>query len=220
MSGPMGVMATKLLLAASALLLSARVDTHEVWATLDPSLPVSRVTPDIARRLKASGPADRPIMLSRGHVVGLDHEEMRLDQIVVVPGQKPDLVIGADVLREMALELDFRGGRLRVIERGALRHRTERMTAVAARISADNCLSLSGAAPNGTPINVALDGSLARPSGTASAIQLGKVRLTAALPAAHRTRCEANDLVLDWSAFAGTMVILDLGNGKIWLPTA
>lgn len=220
MSGPMGVVSTKLLLAASALLLSARVDMHDVWATLDPSVPVSRVTPDIARRLKASGPADRPVMLSRGHVVGLDHEEMRLSQIMVVPGQKPDLVIGADVLREMALELDFRSGRLRVIERGALRRRTERMTPIAARFSADNCLSLAGTALDGKVLNVALDGSSARPSGTPSPVQLGAVRLTAARPIERRRHCEANDLVLDWSAFAGTMVILDLGDGKIWLPAA
>lgn len=220
MSGPMGVVSTKLLLAASAMLLSARVDMHDVWATLDPSAPVSRVTPDIARRLKAIGPAEQPITLSRGHVIGLDHEEMRLSQIVIAPGQKPDLVIGADVLREMALELDFRNGRLRVIERGALPHRTERMTPIAARISADNCLSVAGTAPDGTMLNTALGGSPIRPSGTPSPIQLGAVHLTAARLAERGRRCAANDVVLDWSAFAGTAIILDLGNGKIWLPAA
>ena len=215
----MGVMSTKLLLAASALLLSARVDMHEVWATLDPSSPVSKVTPDIARRLKVTGVAGKTISLPRGHVVGLDHEEMRLGEVMIVPGQKPDLVIGSDLLREMALELDFRAGRLRVIERGALSHRTERMTSVAARLSSDGCLSLSGVAPDGTTLTVAIDGSSARPSGTPSRVQLGAAYLVAARLADRHGRCAANDLVLDWSAFTGAAIILDLGNGKIWLPT-
>lgn len=218
MSGPMGVMSTKIAIAASALLVSARVDMHEVWAILDPSAPVSRVTPDIARRLRAADDAaSQPVTLSRGHVVGLDHEEMRLGRIIVVPNQKRDLVIGSDILSEMALELDFRGGRLRVLERGALQHRTAKMTPVAAHVSADGCLSLAGTGPDGITLRVALDGSAERPTGMPAPVQLGAVHLMASRSGTHGGRCDANDVVLDWRAFSDQVVILDLGNNTLWV---
>lgn len=218
MSGPMGVMSTKIAIAASALLVSARVDMHDVWAILDPSAPISRVTPDIARRLKvADGAAGQPVTLSRGHVVGLDHEEMRLGRIMVVANQKRDLVIGSDILREMALELDFRSGRLRALERGALQHRIGKMTAVAAHVSADGCLSLAGTGSDGTALRVALDGSAERLTGTPAPVQLGPVHLIAARPGGHVGHCDANDVVLDWRAFSDQVVILDLGHGTLWV---
>lgn len=217
MSGPLGVMSTKIVFAASALFLSARIDLHPVSATLDPSAPVSRVTPEIARRLRVAGPADKPLPLPRGHVVGMDHEEMRLGQVVIVPGQRQDLVIGSDILREMALELDFRNGRLDVLERGALRRRIAQMTPIDARVSADGCLSLPGVGADGAPLGVALDGSAERLSGTPTPVRLGPMHVAAARLARHSGRCDANDLVLDWRAFADRAVILDLGNGKIWL---
>lgn len=217
MSGPIGVMSVKFVLAAGALLLSARIDMHAVSAILDPSTPVSTVTPELARRIGAGEGAGPVRAVPRHRVVGMDHSEMRLRSVAVANLDRGgELVVGADLLREMALALDFRKDRLRVLDKQDYRHLTARMVPIPATSTPDGCVSITGTGADGAPVRAAIDGqSPAAGTGQAASIGLGPVVLKGWRIAG---RCASSDMVLDWSAFAGQTLILDLGRGRIWLP--
>lgn len=217
MSGPIGVVSTKLALVAGALLVSARVDLHSVAATIDPSQPVTAISADLAARagIKDDGPAVRP--LAKRLTVGMDHAELRLEK-VVVRGDTPNrITLGADLLQQMTLALDFRKGRLRVIERGALRRATADMIPIAARSTPDGCLSISGRTPDGSAAHAALVGR-ASDDGPRASVAVAGVELQGTAQPAQVQTCPSNQMLLDWRAFAGSAIILDLGNDRIWVP--
>jgi hypothetical protein len=214
----MGVMPAKIALAAGALLVTARVDMHTLSARLDPATSVSQVAPELARKLGVDPSTGHVATLPHKHVIGLGNEEFPFRQVAVNDTDGRTLVIGADLLKEMTLELDFRANRLRVVEQGALRRVTKHMVAVPATISADGCMSMTGITMDGAQIKVALVGGVAQPSGKSEKLTLGVLPFEAYRTGARS--CPANEMVIDWEAFAGRTIVLDLQSGKVWMPAA
>jgi hypothetical protein len=209
-------MSAKFTLTAGALLLSARFEMHAVTAALDPSAPVTIVTPDLAERIGAAEHDGDIRALNKPRVVGIDHAEMTLRQVTL--SRDGTVVIGADVLNQMVLRLDFRRNRLRVVDQGDYRKATANLIAVPVSVTPDGCLSVAGTAPDGRPVRAALiGGTVGETPGDRAILQTGEVVVEAHLQPAIRRQCAANDMLVTWQSFEGQAITLDLRRGQIWL---
>ncbi len=212
MGGVIGAMSSKFVLAAGTLLFASRVGMHSTSATLDPSLPTTEVGGTLAHRLHidaAEGNVSRAI--------GIGHTEIALRTLAIDPDSPNALTIGADVLRKVELSIDFPRKRLRLIEAGDYRRATSHMTMIPVSFTADGCLSFAATGRDGEPLRVALIGGT--PPSLAPAmptkIKVGQVTLnaTAYQP---KARCSANDVSVDWQAFDGKQILLDIRHDRMW----
>jgi hypothetical protein len=189
---------------------------HPVTATLDPSAPVTIVTPDLADRLGAEERAGDTRALPRGRVVGIDHSEMKLARVSVA--RSDGVVIGADVLKEMVLRLDFGRNRLRVVDQAEYRKATANLVAVPVSVTPDGCLSIAGATRDGQPVRAALIGRAGGDAaGSTTTLQTGQIVFAAQAQPATRSQCAANDMLITWQSFEDQTIMLDLGRNQIWL---
>lgn len=221
MSGPIGVVSHKIILKAGLLLMAGRIDLHRVNATVDPSAPVTVIDPQAASFVKVPAVPAGPQALSRRHVIGLDHAELQLRSVVVRSTPLPtQLVIGADLLREMIIGFDFRRGALRVFDHAEYRQAGSGMSGAAIDTDQqDQCLHIDARGPSGSIVRLSLVGQpmqTPKQSGTI-AVTVGGVPINAAPTARGTGICPDGDAIISWEAFADYRVTFDLAHGQLWI---
>jgi len=208
MGGVIGALSPKIVLVAGTLLLASRVGTHRTPATIDPSRPITTVGTTLAQEIGLDRASD-----SRPRFVDIDHSTIRVPRLAIDGTMEPPLAIGADVLREVALLVDLKAMRLQILNGSELGRAIRGREAVSASLAADGCVTVAATSVDGRPIKVAFTGA---PASTGRIpILIGAMRLDAAsLP---EGRCRGSDVAVDWPAFAGKSILLDLGHGRLWI---
>jgi hypothetical protein len=211
MSGVTGVMSTKLVLTAGMALFSARIARHQTPATLNPSLPKTEIQSALAGKLHVAAGDGKM------RAIGIDHSEVRVRTLAVREDTERPLVIGADVLGNIALSLDFKSKRLRVMQPVEAHRITAQMTALNAVPTTDGCFSFAAVAPDGRTVVAALaDAADIDTSSPATTARIGALTLITREPAAA-SRCSAASVVIDWNSFANRRIVMDIEHGKLWL---
>ncbi|MBU6267296.1 MAG: hypothetical protein KGN34_07135 [Sphingomonadales bacterium] len=221
MGGPIGVMSPKFLLKAGLLLVSVRVDTHPVIATIDPSSPVTVVAPRLAERVDGVAHARGPARMRQVHGIGIDHAEISFRNVSV--GDPPggaDMVIGADVLADMVIGFDFRRLRLNVLDHSANAGAGRGMIAVPFEPVAGKCLVLPGVDERGTAVTIGLAGDGAVAPDPAVRHRIGVGPMTVDAVEAGPSPCPGTVLSMGWAGFGGARVVLDMAHHRLWMTPA
>jgi len=206
MGGVIGALSTKIAFTAGALLFASRVDTQRTPAAIDPSLPATTIAEPLAQRIGGTAGAQR-------HSVDIGSSTIRISGIAIAGWLEPPMTIGTDVLQETALSIDLRQMRLQVMDDSQVRRATRGRAPIGTSIASDKCVTVEATSAEGKPIKAALvNNNIGQRS---VRIALGGMPLMAVqLPTG---RCEAGDVALGWSSFAGKTVLLDLGHNRLWI---
>jgi len=218
MGGPIGVMSPKFLLKAGMLLVSARLDSHAVTATIDPSSPVTIVDPDVVRRIDRVPTEPGPAQMRKVHLIGMDHAEISIRNVSVgVVPAGAGMAIGSDALSDMVIGFDFARSRLRIRDRSEQARAGHGLTAVPLDWGAGKCLTMPGVDAQGAAVKVALlpGASAQSPSSERREVTLGSAKVEAWAPAP--ATCPGSDVSMDWSGFGKTWVELDMAHHRLWL---
>lgn len=217
MGGAVGIFSTKLALKAGMVLLSARLDGHQVATTVDPTAALTVISSYLAQTIGLA-PGEFDLAVVRGnHAIGIDHTEFGLSRVKVhnLPGPAR-IIIGRDLLLRMAIRFDFAKNRLRVFDVSERARVGRGLTAVPLdQANFENCLIVGGLDKNGNRQSLALIGE-GPPPEQSNMMRVGDVHVAAA-PNIKAGPCAAASFALPWQSFAGSQVIFDLGKGRLFL---
>ncbi len=210
MGAVMGVLSSKVVLKTGTLLIASRLAMHAVPATIDPSIPTTEISKPLAQQLKVN----ESTIASRRYV-DIGNHTISIGRVMVVDGDAPTMVIGADVLRETALAIDLKKKQLRVLEPAEFRRAVKGSPPVEALFGPDHCPVITATAPDGKQVKVALTGSPTSSQSSLTEIKINGMPFFAGPQLSGR--CPESDYSLNWSAFDGRNLVLDLRHGRMWL---
>lgn len=217
MGGMIGAMSGKIVFQAGLLLFAARLDGHKTMATIDPMAKTTVIGSELADNLRFDLDEDQTLAVRHRHVVGIDHAEVRLRRVIVRQmGGAARIVIGRDLLSELAIRLDFAHARLRVFDSSERRAVGQGQSAVELDASfLPRCLVAMGREPAGTSQMVVLTGNAAS-SGRTTTIVFGDTAIQT-FPVAQDTPCAGPTLAAPWQSFQKAELILDLPGGHLFV---
>jgi len=237
MSGVIGAVSNKFILVAAALLLPLRVGPDRVHGAIDPSAPISTMSPQLAARLHlgdaAAPDGSSTVKLRRPLTIGIGAENFDVDTIGVgrLPSMKgQDLVIGRDILAAHVFAIDVAHRTIQLLLPSEYRGATQHLQAIHLFERADGSLGLALSVGNAPVMDASLDLVSSVPvkidQAFITANHLGGRGLVRSDDAvlgplnivADNGEHRLATAVVGIGAFSRSRIILDLPHHLIWMP--
>ena len=226
-----GFVSAKYIVAATGMLIAARVDQVGVRAIVDPHISRSSVTRDFARRhhLDRSSDAQQAANLRRVSIRlgGKEFDQPELDITDAPPPPETDMVIGRDILEKNVFAFEIRHHELLLLNSWETSRLPQHFTSVSVTLTGQGKLTIPAtidgrveqagvelAQADRVSISAAAQKTL--PAGQPVQVQVGGVILRDE-PALSQAPAADGAVTLGLGAFDGRTVVLDLPHQKLWI---